>query len=388
MKVAETTLQDLLQELLEKRKTESLFRSLQLNEGLIDFCSNDYLSFARSEKIKKFVEKAIAHSLPLLGSTGSRLISGNSSQAEKLEQQVASFHRAESALLFNSGYDANVGLFSSIATKNDFIICDELIHASIIDGCRLSYATRFKFLHNDISHLERKIQTARSKAIKGEANIFVGVESVYSMDGDAAPLKDIALICKRYNANLIVDEAHATGVVGFQGRGLVNELNLEEDIFARVHTFSKALGCHGAAVVGSRILRDYLINFARSFIFTSALPLHTLICVHGAYHQLMDKDFDNSYLHLLIRYFKNDFILPDGVSLIESISPIQSLIIPGNLWAKDVSKQLASKGFDVRAILSPSVPEGRERLRICLHSHNSKEQVDLLKVALREILFA
>src|SRR5262249_19748810 len=149
----------------------------------------------------------------LSGSTGSRSISGNTSYAEDLEHFLASFHHAEAGLLFNSGYDANVGLFSCIAKKEDTLICDELIHASIIDGSRLSYASRFRFSHNDTDDLEKKLQHAKG-------NVFVAVESVYSMDGDTAPLKELVFICKKYNANLIVDEAHATGIFGKQGRGL------------------------------------------------------------------------------------------------------------------------------------------------------------------------
>jgi 8-amino-7-oxononanoate synthase len=206
------------------------------------------------------------------------------------------------------------------------------------------------------------------------------------MDGDMAPLKEIVSLCELYNANLIVDEAHATGVFGKQGRGLANHFGLEQKIFARVHTFGKAIGCHGAIVVGSEVLRNYLINFARSFIFTTALPFHSLVTIRSAYEQLMGNDFDNEPIHKLIGYFKNGFEKRNDVFLIDSNSPIQSLIIPGNERARNVSRQLQSKGFDVRAILSPSVPAGKERLRISLHLHNTKEQVDELKQTLNQIL--
>lgn len=371
---------DVLQEVLEKRKEESLYRYLQVNEALVDFCSNDYLSFARSEKIKQRVKQIAGDTAHLSGATGSRSISGNTIYTEQLEHFVASFHHAEAGLLFNSGYDANLGLFSCIARKEDTLICDELIHASIIDGCRLSYANRFRFAHNDTKDLEKKLQHAKG-------NIFVAVESVYSMDGDIAPLKEIASLCKKYQANLVVDEAHSTGVFGKQGRGLTNELGLEKEVFARVHTFGKAIGCHGAIVVGSNVLRNYLINFARSFIFTTALPLHSLITIKSAYEQLMTDDFDNSWLHQLVRHFKKGIEKTGDVFLIESISPVQSLVIPGNQRARNVSKQLQAKGFDVRAILSPSVPAGKERLRISLHMHNTTEQVEQLKQALTQILF-
>lgn len=377
------TINDSLQEILDKRKEEFLYRFLQVNEGMIDFCSNDYLGFARSESVKQQVQQYAGEWAPLSGATGSRSISGNSSYAEELERFIASYHHAEAALLFNSGYDANVGLFSCIAKKEDILICDELIHASIIDGCRLSYARRFKFAHNDPRDLEKKLKQANLDRAPKSA-IFVAVESIYSMDGDAAPLPEMAMLCLDNNANLIVDEAHATGVFGPRGRGMVNQLGLESAVFARVHTFGKAIGSHGAAVLGSTTLRNYLVNFARSFIFTTALPAHSLITTRAAYEVL--NHFDNTYLHCLVQQFKLNFQPAPDAYLIESNSPIQSLVMPGNERARNASRKLQSKGFDVRAITSPSVPPGKERLRISLHMHNTMEQVDQLKSALQEIL--
>lgn len=375
------TTKDKLQEALDKRKSESLFRSLQVNENLSDFCSNDYLSFARSEKISASVNSVLQQTPHLSGSTGSRSISGNTSYAEELEKKIAAFHFAEAGLIFNSGYDANVGLFSCIASKGDTIICDELIHASIIDGCRLSHATRFRFAHNNLGDLEKKLSHATG-------SIFVAVESIYSMDGDSADLKELSELCEKYNANLIVDEAHSTGVFGKNGKGLVNELGLETKIFARIHTFGKAMGCHGAIILGSETLRNYLINFARSFIFTTALPVASLVNINCSYEALAEKEFDNSPLHRSIRLFKNKLVVPEGIYLIESNSPIQSVVITGNERTKAVSKQLQQMSFDVRAILSPSVPAGKERLRISLHLHNTEQEIVALTSALNEILYA
>ena len=375
-----------LQEALDKRKEKSLYRCLQPENDFADFCSNDYLSFSRS---------AIAHSAlssygqsvtRLNGATGSRSISGNTSCAEQLEQMLADFHHAEAGLIFNSGYDANLGLFSCIAGKNDTLISDELIHASIIDGSRLSYATRYRFAHNDVDDLIRKLKIAGQNSGTPGGQIFVAVESVYSMDGDMAPLQEIAALCKRYQANMIVDEAHATGVFGRQGRGVVNHYGLEDQVFARIHTFGKAIGAHGAIIVGSNVLRNYLINFARSFIFTTALPVHSLIAVRCAYERLMNEDFSTEHLHQLIALFKERFPFNKDIYLVESNSPVQSLIIPGNERAKAISQQLQDRGLDVRAILSPSVPAGKERLRISLHMHNTFEEVERLKQALNELL--
>jgi 8-amino-7-oxononanoate synthase len=381
LQITSEHIQAVLQQALDKRKKESLYRSLQQPVGLIDFCSNDYLSFARSTALQQKVDAFVREHPHLSGSTGSRSISGNTAYAEELEKFLASFFNAEAGLIFNSGYDANVGFFSSIAKKDDTLICDELIHASIIDGCRLSYANRLRFSHNDVEDLEKKLQKINS------GNIFVVVESVYSMDGDMAPLPQIALLCKKYNANLVVDEAHATGVFGKQGRGLVNHFGLEQDTFARIYTFGKAMGCHGAIVVGSEVLRNYLINFARSFIFTTALPFQSLVTIRIAFEELLSSAFDNSSLHALIKEFKSNWELHNSFSLIDSCSAVQAMIIPGNERARSVASQLQAKGFDVRAIVSPSVPVGKERLRISLHAHNTIEQVSLLKKSLKEILF-
>lgn len=379
MSIRSGVVDDKLKKALDKRKEDSLFRYLQVNETLIDFCSNDYLSFARSERIKDDVKHGLLQTTHFLGSTGSRSISGNTVFAERLEEKIAAFHNAEAGLLFNSGYDANVGLFSCIASRGDTIICDELIHASIIDGCRLSYANRLRFHHNDLEDLEKKLKLATG-------TVFVAVESVYSMDGDCADLKALVVLCERYNANLIVDEAHATGVFGENGRGLLNSAGLEDKVFARIHTFGKAMGCHGAVVLGSKIVRDYLINFARSFIFTTALPMASLVNIECAYNMLSERTFDNSRLHRHIDNFKNAIQLPPQVYLINSDSPIQSVVVGGNEKTREVSKKLQQKGFDVRAILSPSVPVGKERLRLSLHLHNTEQQIDELKKALTEIL--
>ena len=201
------------EKILERIKNSSL-RNLSSNQNLADFCSNDYLGFARSERLKALIESQLKlHTSYLSGSTGSRLISGNDDFTEKLEAEIALFHNAESALIFNSGYDANVGLFSSLPQRGDTIILDELIHASIIDGARLSYANRYTFKHNDLISLEEKLKLSKG-------NIYIGIESIYSMDGDAAPIAEIIELAEQYEAVVIVDEAHAVGIFGQNGRGL------------------------------------------------------------------------------------------------------------------------------------------------------------------------
>ena len=369
--------QNFLSFALEKRKQENSFRTLSVNDSLIDFCSNDYLGFARSTELREKIDRELSRiknqESRINGSTGSRLLRGNTIFAEDIENFIAEFHRAEAGLIYNSGYDANIGLFSSVPQKGDTIIYDDLVHASIRDGIRLSFANNFSFKHNDTDHLEQKI-----KAAKG--TIYIAVESVYSMDGDFSPLKEIVELCKKYDCNLIVDEAHATGIFGKRGEGRVVELGLEQKIFARIHTFGKALGCHGGVVLGSKILRDFLINFSRSFIYTTALPLHSLISIKSAYDILSNETNIILKINKLINSFKIKIEVIKNIQIIESNSPIQCIILGGNDKTKSVAKKIQKEGYDVRPILSPTVPKGKERLRICLHTFNTeKEIVGLVK---------
>jgi 8-amino-7-oxononanoate synthase len=362
-----------LSQILEERKQQSLFRSLRTSNNLKDFCSNDYLGF--SQKIKQNSE---IYSFPS-GATGSRLLAGNTQFVEDLEQEIADFHGAEAGLIFNSGYDANVGLLSCLPQKNDVLFTDELIHASMIDGARLSYATRYKFKHNDVEDLEKKLQLENNhKSQITNHKLFVALESVYSMDGDLANLEAIVNLSENYGANLIVDEAHATGVFGKNGKGLVCELGLQDKIFARVVTFGKALGCHGAIVLGSKNLREYLINFARPFIYTTAAPMHTHESVRQAYQLLKSPNFSNEKLHSLIHFFKEQAKQVPDLELIESPSAIQCIIISGNERCRLVASALQRNGLDIRPIVSPTVPKGKERLRICLHEFNYEQ--DILKI--------
>jgi 8-amino-7-oxononanoate synthase len=355
-----------IQQKLHQRKHDDNFRVLKTASGLIDFCSNDYLGFARSEELKALVEAELQkYPNYLNGSGGSRLLSGNTVFTEELEQQIADFHQAEAGLIFNSGYDANLGLFSCLPQRGDTIITDELIHACIIDGARLSLANRFSFKHNDLDDLEKKLKNAKGIC-------YIAVESVYSMDGDEAPLQEIIQLTIKYNANLIVDEAHATGVFG---GGLVQQQQLENQVFARTVTFGKALGSHGAIVLGSDNLRNYLINFARSFIYTTAPAFHQLLTTKMAYQLLENSTEKQQRLSKLISIFKNTLQKKHSNLLIESNSAIQSILIPGNANAKQMAQQLQKNGFDVRAILSPTVAAGMERLRICIHTYNTEEEI-------------
>ncbi len=354
-----------------------------MNDQLIDFCSNDYLGFARSEKLSKNTIKSSAK-LKSNGSGGSRLLAGNSVYAENLEKYIAKFHNSEAGLIYNSGYDANVGLFSAIGQKGNIIIYDELIHASVHDGMKMSAATTYLFKHNDLKHLEERLRIAEALPDGRQGIIYVAVESVYSMDGDYALLKEISALCKKYKANLIVDEAHATGITKNDGKGRVQELKLEKEIFARVHTFGKGLGCHGAIILGSSLLRDYLINFSRAFIYTTALPVKSLVLISEAYHLLQKSGSDMKQLRKKITLFKSILSQDAQTFLIESQSPIQCIVISGNNNIKKMASSLQNKGFDVRPILSPTVPKGKERLRICIHVFNTEKELRSLCSAIND----
>ncbi len=357
---------------LDRRAEEDALRSLYLSTGLVDFCSNDYLGLARSHELFERTHRyLLQHDLLYNGSGGSRLLAGNHAFTEETEKYLADFYISEAALLFNSGYSANLGLFSSLGQADTYILYDELIHASIHDGIRLSKSTSFMFKHNDLQHLELRLQ-----GIKGTA--FVAVESVYSMDGDVAPLNELVALCEKYDAHLIVDEAHATGLFGKQGKGKTIALQLQERIFARIYTFGKALGVHGAVIAGSKTLRSYLVNFSRPFIYTTAMSVHGIAAIRCAHEYLQEIPQTIEKAHQLIRYFQHKTDENQQLHYIPSSSCIQSIIIKGNVQVKGVAARLAEQGMDVRPILSPTVKKGTERLRICLHSFNSEQEVDRL----------
>ena len=355
---------------IKDRKNKDAFRSFKVNESLVDFCSNDYLGFARNtdllEASKTMLEATVGN---VNGSTGARTITGTTKLITALENQIASFHGSDAALIYNSGYAANLGLFSSLPYRGDTIVYDELIHASIRDGMTMSRANAYSFKHNDLNALEKKLKLAKG-------NIYVAVESIYSMDGDMAPLKEIAELCLKYDAALIVDEAHSNGLYGENGEGLVSELGLQDKVFARVMTFGKALGCHGAAVVGSQNLKDFLINYSRSFIYTTAPAPHQVISIKNAYDILSINSDNRLKLSDLIKSFKESIKSHKHLVLIDSISPIQCLIVPGNKEVKVLCEAIQGDGFDVRPIVAPTVPVGKERIRICFHAFNSTEEVE------------
>ena len=359
---------------LKLREENNSLRSLKTPSHLVDFSSNDYLGFAKSEAIFNETHQfLIDKNIKKNGATGSRLLSGNHQLYNEVETFLSEFHQSESATIFNSGYDANIGFFSSVPQRGDIILYDEFIHASIRDGIQLSNAKSFKFLHNDLEDLEEMLKRVQHD----KSDIYVVTESVFSMDGDSPDLISLLEICKKNNAFLIVDEAHAIGVFGATGCGIVQELNLQNDVFARIITFGKSLGCHGAAVLGSEKLQSYLVNFARSFIYTTGLSPHSLATIKMAYKELSERSFDcaqGDKLKQNIHHFLEE-VKRLKLDFIPSCSTIHCCVISGNEKVKSISNKLQEKGFDLKAILSPTVPQKKERLRFCLHSYNSKKEI-------------
>lgn len=352
---------------LQKRKQCGLLRTLSSSKGLVDLTSHDYFGFARSSDLLEKVHGKIDR----VGATGSRLLTGSHPFYEELEGKIAHFHRAESCLIYNTGYTANLGLIAAIGTVETTFIYDLEIHASVIDGMRLSRAKRVPFRHNDLNSLERKLKEASPP-------FFVLVESIYSVSGDLAPLKEMAVLCSLYGAALIVDEAHATGVCGPNGVGYVAELGLESLAFARIHTFSKALGSHGACILGSQTLKEYLINFSRPFIYTTALPVPSLFLIEAGYEKLQKEVQDHQQrLKTLIEYFQKR----SGIR--GSQSPIQPIYVSGVEKVRHLSRKLMDHGLDVRALVSPTARRGKECLRVVLHSFNQEGEIDQLVDVLR-----
>lgn len=356
---------------LQHRIQSNSLRTLKQPNSRIDFSSNDYLGFSKSETIFNATHQYLSdNNIIQNGATGSRLLTGNHQLYQETEDFIANFHQSESALIFNSGYDANVGFFSSVPQKGDLILYDELCHASIRDGIQLSNAKAYKFNHNDFEDLEKLILRNPNTII------YIVTESVFSMDGDCPNLGELVQLSENHHCYLVVDEAHALGVFGETGEGLIQSLKLHDNVFARIMTFGKGLGCHGAAILGSVELKEYLVNFARTFIYTTGLSPHSVATILMAYQHLEDNPKTITQLQENTIHFNQEKnILGLKPLFVRSKSAIQSAIIPGNENVKAIAKQIQDKGFDVKAILSPTVYEGQERLRFCLHSFNSKEEI-------------
>ncbi len=372
-----------LSDKLKQRAQDGALRQLPDALPLVDFTSNDYLGLSQSKEVFNAAHQYLIENNSIAnGATGSRLISGNHNLYRQAEDFITQFHNTESALIFNSGYDANVGFFSCVPQKGDVVLYDELIHASIRDGIRLSNAVAYKFPHNNIEALKTIIERHKDNAV----TIYIATESVFSMDGDSPDLTALAQLANQYDCKLVIDEAHALGVFGRDGNGLVQQSGLENNIFARIITFGKGLGCHGAAVLGSAGLKQYLVNFARSFIYTTGLPPHSVAAILCAYKQMQENNENREKIEDNIRHFIAETQRLKLTDFINSNSAIHCAVIPGNEKVKNIAQQLQEKGYNVKAILSPTVAQGQERLRFCLHSYNTKEQITDVLISLKSML--
>jgi 8-amino-7-oxononanoate synthase len=341
----------------------------------MDFCSNDYLGLAEDSVLAAKIAQDF-NELPAAfrknGSTGSRLISGHSALIEQFEKECASFHSSEAALLFSSGYDANLGLISSLAQEGDVIFCDKLLHASLIDGLRLSKAERRIFKHNNTADLIHLLDQYPAETRK-----WIVVESVYSMDGDVAPLQALVDLKNKYQAELIVDEAHSGGVYGPEGQGLVYEMGLCEEVFARVMTFGKGWGNAGAVVLGSLALKEYLVNFARPFIYSTApTPAHVSALL-STLHYLSSQNEARQKLQENITFFRANC---HSDAWGDSQTAIQTFFVTGNEAVR--TKAASASEFAIKPIVFPTVAKGKERIRITLSAKHTRTQILALIQAL------
>lgn len=345
---------------LRAAEQRSTLRSLPVyGSDVVDLCSNDYLGIGRGGVLCTQLDPVAP------ASKASRLLWSTDTLAQDLEREIADFHGAQAGLIFNSGYDANVGIFPALTTRHDTIVYDENIHASARDGIRLCYCPAFSFRHNDYADAEQKLSRAKG-------NIFLVVESLYSMDGDFCCLDRFVDLSDKYGAHIIIDEAHATGVVGQNGGGLVQEMRYENRIFLRLHTFSKALSCSGAIVLGSKALRDYLINICRTFIYTTAMSSFLLQQIRKVYGIFANMHAERRALRELVTYWRAQI---QPVQATCSHSVIQPFLTGSSARALALSRRLLDHGFVCPAIRPPSVPEHLARLRVSLHAFNTKDQL-------------
>jgi 8-amino-7-oxononanoate synthase len=341
-----------------------------------DFFSNDYLGYSGNKIVHENYLKILKkNNINQLGSTGSRLISGNHQLFEILENKAKAMLTAEAALFFNSGFDANIGLLSAVLKPKDVIFYDELCHASIRDGLQMSLCKAYKFKHNDYKDLASKIKN-QQKRLQPQ-NIYIITESVFSMDGDQSDITQLVDISKQFNAYLIIDEAHALGICGKDFKGLSFEYS--KDIFARIYTCGKSLGSHGGFVLGSEDLKKYLINFSKPFIYTTGASPHHVAQVISTLDYFENNDQEKKQLQDVISSFKEIVLthqLEREITLNDTA--IQSINIKGNTNAKIIAEKLRNQSIGVKAILSPTVPKTKERIRICLHNFNTEKEIENL----------
>ncbi len=370
----------MFKEELETLKKENLFRSLRDVESaqepsiiiygkeVINMCSNNYLGLANHPRLKEEAKKAIEKYG--VGSGASRLVSGNNILYRELEDKIAEFKKTESALVFSSGYTANIGILQALSEKIGVVFSDRLNHASIVDGIILSRIDFKRYPHKDIKVLEDML----SKEDKAEKKLIV-TDTVFSMDGDIAPIPEIVELAKKFNAIVMIDEAHATGVLGKNGKGAVEYFNLRGEIEVQMGTFSKAFGGFGAFVCGSKNLIEFLINKARSLIYTTALPPSVLASNIAAINIVENEPGLRQRLWENVEYFKRG-LLSYGFNILESQTPIIPILLGDNERTMNFSRALLEEGVFIQGIRPPTVPKGSSRLRVTVIATHAREDLD------------
>ncbi len=340
-----------------------------------DFSSNDYLALANAQRLAAAVTDAIGRGVPT-GSGGSRLLRGNHPEHEALEEEAAAFFGSESALFFSSGFVANAALLATLPQRGDLVVHDALVHASAHDGMRLGRATCRPATHNDADAFDDAIRAWRADGGAGQA--WIAVESLYSMDGDRAPLAALAALADRHEAILLIDEAHATGVFGPDGRGLAADFDGRDNVVT-LRTCGKALGCEGALLCGPRVMRDFLVNRGRGFIFSTAPSPLVAAAVRAALRLLVEEPGRRQQLHALIEH-AGTALAPHGAP--RTGSQILPIIVGDDERTMRAAAALQAAGFDVRGIRPPTVPDGSARLRVSLTLNVDAEDVDALAAAM------
>jgi 8-amino-7-oxononanoate synthase len=351
-------------------KNQSRYRQLTLNAGK-DFSSNDYLGLSSSDILGKAAAVALQEGMPL-GSSGSRLLRGNHAQHIMLEQEAAVHFGVEKSLFFANGYMANVALFSTLPQRGDLIIYDALIHASAHDGMRLGRAETRAAVHNDVQSFEDIYLDWRKSG--GSGTVWLAVESLYSMDGDCAPLAELAALADTYGLILIIDEAHATGIYGQHGVGLAGGLEGRANVIT-LHTFGKALGCEGALICGAAPVMDMLINRARAFIYSTAPSPFMAAVARASLHHVAQNAELQTNLAQLVRHTETCL---QRMGLRGTGSQIIPIIIGDAARAVGLATECQKHGFDVRAIRPPTVPQGFSRLRLCINLNITAQDVEAL----------
>lgn len=352
-------------------KEHNLLRKLPALQGLVNFCSNDYLGLSQHPLLKKAALKATEEFGT--SSSSSRLVSGTLPIHIDLEKTIAEWYEKGSALLFNSGYHAGIGVIPAIA-QNGLVFSDELNHACLIDGCRLSQAKVYVYKHKEMEHLEWLLKKHHNK----ERPSWIITESIFSMEGEKAPLHDLIKLKKKYSTCLLIDEAHAVGVYGNNGRGVAEEFDIIDKVDLIMGTFSKALGSFGGFAIGSKNMMEFLINKTRSFIFTTALP-PSVAAVNKASIELVKKmKLKREKLHIQAGRVRR-ILCQIGFSVLgKEDSLIIPIIIGESEKTVQYSKELIKKGLWVQAIRPPTVPNGTSRLRLTISASRTQKEYDLL----------